>query len=68
MSMTDSLPRRATLLTIPALEDASPATPPRDANAQSLPEAPISDGTTASIFYLILSFIVAALVLGVFAA
>jgi hypothetical protein len=68
MTMTDTLPRRATLLTIPALEGASLTTAPRDADTASLAEAPLSDGTTASFFYLILSFIVAALVIGIFAA
>jgi hypothetical protein len=68
MTMTDTLPRRATLLTIPALEGASLATAPRGADTQSMTETPPSDGTTAAIFYLILSFIVAALVVGIFAA
>lgn len=68
MTMTDTLHRRATLLTIPALEDGAPAPASRDTATPSLPEVPISDGTTASFFYLILSFIIAALVVGIFAS
>lgn len=66
MSMTSTLPRRPTLMTIPALENSAMEARISGPDATSPTHAPSIDEKTGPFFYAILSFIILALVLGVF--
>jgi hypothetical protein len=65
MPMTSTLPRRPSLMTIPALANRATDAQPASIIAPD-PIKSRADGKTGPFFYAILSFIILALVLGVF--
>lgn len=66
MTMTNTLPRRPTLMTIPALTNSAADLQPTGTIARDPIHSPRADGKTGPFFYAILSLIILALVLGVF--
>lgn len=66
MPMTSTLPRRPTLMTIPALANSATDAQPAGTIAGDPIHSPRADGKTGPFFYAILSLIILALVLGVF--
>ena len=64
MSMAHSMPSRPSLLTVAALTETAPATPPAYGPGEGAQASTQTRDVTTPLFYILLSFIMLSLILG----